>query len=90
MSCSLRMLVQLLPCDIHISVPTEAVMLLLWQAQIEQTVEVLQSHNKWLEEELSAKTEAVQQERRSVASQVGNTLLHPLTHKRSPYDGLCF
>ncbi len=33
-------------------------------------MEVLQSHNKWLEEELSAKTDAVQQERRSVASQV--------------------
>ena len=58
---------------------------MLWQAKIEQTVEVLQSHNKWLEEELSAKTEAVQQERRSVASQVGNAacaqqeiLLHAL------------
>jgi len=41
-----------------------------WQVKIEQRVEILQSHNTWLEEELSAKTDAVQQERRSVASQV--------------------
>lgn len=41
-----------------------------WQVKIEQRIEILQSHNTWLEEELSAKTEAVQQERRSVASQV--------------------
>ena len=40
------------------------------QVKIEQSMEVLKSHNTWLEEELSTKTEAVQQERRSVASQV--------------------
>lgn len=44
-----------------------------WQVKIEQRVEVLQSHNSWLEEELSAKTEAVQQERCTVAAQVCHT-----------------
>ncbi len=42
----------------------------VWQIKTEQRLEVLQSHNSWLEEELSTKTEAVQQERRTVAAQV--------------------
>jgi hypothetical protein len=37
---------------------------------VEQQVEVLQSHNKWLEEELANKTDAMQQERRTVTAQV--------------------
>ena len=48
------------------------------QVKIDQSMEVLKSHNTWLEEELSTKTEAVQQERRSVASQVRLCCLYPL------------
>ena len=39
--------------------------------KVQQQVEVLESHNKWLEQELAARTEAAQQERRAVSAQVG-------------------
>lgn len=50
------------------------------KARMEQQMEVLQSHNKWLEEELTSKNEAAQQERRAVTAQVQHSLDHRKFH----------
>lgn len=39
--------------------------------KVEQQAEVLDSHNKWLEQELAGRTEAALQERRALSAQVG-------------------
>lgn len=39
--------------------------------KVEQQAEVLDGHNKWLEQELVGRTEAALQERRALSAQVG-------------------
>lgn len=45
--------------------------------KVEQQMEVLESHNKWLEEELASKIEAAQQERRTISAHVSLLIVCP-------------